>query len=258
MQNALQVFNFNDASPIRILLDESGEVWFVAKDIALALGYSNTVDAVAKHCKKSKSLKDMGSAFRTPHINQGLDPQIKLIPEADVYRLVMRSKLDTAESFQDFMVEEVMPSIRKTGSYGTPPSPPSYAETLRLYADSLEQMALDAPKVRLANLLTESTNTRPIRNWVKAMKSDTGLKVGEREVFRWLLEHHYFYKDKSNCYMPCSKHESNGTNYFSLVVKEVDGKPRRHLQITGKGVLALTDKVVGHFSQSPSALLPSG
>jgi prophage antirepressor-like protein len=60
-----------------------GEPWFVAKDIAVALGYADTKSAVIDHCKRAKSLKALGVANRHPQENQALDPQTKLIPEPD-------------------------------------------------------------------------------------------------------------------------------------------------------------------------------
>ena len=83
-----------------------GKPWFVATDIAAALGYERPNDAIHQHCKKVNK------------INYGVLPQgINAIPESDLYRLIMRSKLESAEKFQDWVVEEVLPAIRKTGSY---------------------------------------------------------------------------------------------------------------------------------------------
>jgi prophage antirepressor-like protein len=85
-----------------------GTPYFIAKDIASALGYSDTDQAVRMHCKKAKTL---------PVNLTGQVRKIKVIAEADIYRLVLKSKLESAERFQDWVVEEVLPSIRKTGSY---------------------------------------------------------------------------------------------------------------------------------------------
>jgi prophage antirepressor-like protein len=110
------------------------EPWFVAKDIADVLGYGNPQKAVRDHCK----------AHRPVGVNESftLDPQTNIIPERDVYRLIMRSKLPAAERFEEWVVSDVLPSIRKTGGYAAPAVLPSYAETLRLYADQIEQTQL--------------------------------------------------------------------------------------------------------------------
>lgn len=114
------IYSFQfDSMPIRILTDEEGTPWFVAKDVAETLGYKDTDAAVRTHCKKAKSLKDMDPAFHRVSMNQqlSLDPKTKLIPESDVYRLTMRSALESAGRFQDWVTEEVLPQIRKTGAY---------------------------------------------------------------------------------------------------------------------------------------------
>ena len=113
-------FNFNNAADLRVVSIE-GEPWFVAKDAAIALGYADTVNAVKLHCKKAKSLKDIGVVNHHPYTNQQLDLQTKVIPESDVYRLIMRSKLESAEAFQDWLADEVIPAIRKTGKYEAQP-----------------------------------------------------------------------------------------------------------------------------------------
>lgn len=85
----------------------NGKPYFVGKDIATSLGYSNTNDAVSRHCKgvvKHEGLKVNG----TP---------IALIPEGDVYRLIVKSKLPQAEKFEVWVFDEVLPTIRKHGMY---------------------------------------------------------------------------------------------------------------------------------------------
>jgi prophage antirepressor-like protein len=98
-----------DGLPIRTLT-RNGNPWFVAKDVAEVLGYSNPQKAVRDHCKRPEPA-GVNESF-TP-----LDPQTILIPEADIYRLVLRSKLPAAERFETWVVEEVLPQIRRTGSY---------------------------------------------------------------------------------------------------------------------------------------------
>ena len=113
--NEIQVFEKEGFGQIRIT-DNNGEPWFVAKDIAEALGYSNPSRSVQDHCKYVEILKTTSTVvLEIP--SRGL----QIIPESDVYRLIMRSKLESAESFQDWVVEEVLPSIRKKGSYEVTP-----------------------------------------------------------------------------------------------------------------------------------------
>jgi len=106
MLNELQVFNNELFGQVRIISLEEKE-YFVAKDIANALGYSNPRDAIIRHCKgvvKHDSFKEGGNT-------------ISLILEGDVYRLIARSKLPKAIEFESWIFDEVLPTIRKHGAY---------------------------------------------------------------------------------------------------------------------------------------------
>lgn len=115
MNDKIQVFNHPQFGNIYTIQTENGKVLFKATDVATALGYVRSADAVRKHCKGVAILE-------TPSENQFgavvMQPT-KYITEADIYRLVMRSKLPEAEKFQDWVCEEVLPSIRKHGAYLT-------------------------------------------------------------------------------------------------------------------------------------------
>jgi anti-repressor protein len=101
--------------PVRTLLID-GEPWFVGMDVTSLLGYVNGRDALA-------GLPDrMRNTVAIPDGNRG-NPNRAIISESGVYRLVMRSNLAAAESFQDWLAEDVIPSIRRTGSYSALASP---------------------------------------------------------------------------------------------------------------------------------------
>jgi prophage antirepressor-like protein len=113
--SAIIPFEFESVD-VRTVLDDQGEPWFVAKDVALALGYADTTQAVRTHCPSVKSLKDIVKTIRgvpgTP-----LQRHTKMIPEGDVYKLTLASTLPSAKRFQDWVAYDVIPTIRKTGSY---------------------------------------------------------------------------------------------------------------------------------------------
>jgi len=104
---SIQKFQHEKFGEIRIT-DKEGTPWFVANDIAVALGYEKPNNAINKYCKKVNK-------FNYPVTGRSLN----IISESDVFRLIMRSKLPSAIDFQDWVVEEVLPSIRKHGFYGT-------------------------------------------------------------------------------------------------------------------------------------------
>jgi anti-repressor protein len=91
------------------VIERDGEPWFVAKDVAELLGYAQPADAIRVHCKGVDETQ-------TPSLQGGLQ-RTEIIPERDVYRLIMRSKLPNAEQFEEWVVGTVLPSIRKHGGY---------------------------------------------------------------------------------------------------------------------------------------------
>ncbi|WP_110949515.1 BRO-N domain-containing protein [Pseudomonas bohemica] len=144
----LTSFNFN-GTDIRVITDEQGEPWFVAKDVADLLEYADTDQAVRTHCKAPKTY---------PVEMTGQVRHIKVIPERDVYRLVMRSKMPAAEAFEEWVVGDVLPTIRKTGSYQRPMTP---GEQLLANAQAVitierqqaeQQVALERIETRVANV----------------------------------------------------------------------------------------------------------
>jgi len=90
-----------------------GEPWFVGKDVDEALGYINPADAISKHCK--------GVAKRYPLGTVGGTQKVRFINEPDLFRLAVNSKLPSAEKFERWVFEEVLPAIRKTGQYQAKP-----------------------------------------------------------------------------------------------------------------------------------------
>lgn len=111
-------FSFKDKT-VRVI-EKDGEPWFVGKDVAKALGYSNPRDALGRHCRHAQNVG--GSRFPTP---PDLDPQTTIIPEGDVYRLIIRSHRPEAREFEALVMDEILPTIRKTGEYSakTPTHP---------------------------------------------------------------------------------------------------------------------------------------
>lgn len=107
--NQPQIFNF-EQNEVRTFL-ENDVPYFVANDVAKTLGYKNPSDATNKHCKKA--VKTWGSD------SLGRRQSFKVIPESDVYRLIIKSNLPSAEKFEAWVMEEVLPQIRKHGMYAT-------------------------------------------------------------------------------------------------------------------------------------------
>lgn len=110
--NEVKIFNNPDFGDIRTMMIE-GEPWFVGKDVASSLGYAKPLGAIATHVSEDDSLKQgltdaLGRTQETIFIN-----------ESGLYALIFSSKLESAKKFKKWVTSEVLPSIRKTGSYNT-------------------------------------------------------------------------------------------------------------------------------------------
>lgn len=139
MSQELTPFNFGDQELRIVIID--GEPWFVAKDAAKILGYKDTDGAIRKHVPEKYKMR--AAELTAP---SDLDPQTILISEPGLYRLIARSELESAEKFQDWVFEEVLPQIRKTGSYGVLPQ--DYPSALRALADAEEEKLKIAERAR--------------------------------------------------------------------------------------------------------------
>lgn len=150
----LKLFENPDFGDVRVLLDEKNNPWFVGNDIARCLGYENLGNAVKRFVDDEDSIiltsdcKSMGFKIN-PLINQAVR-EIKLINESGMYSLIMSSKMESAKKFKRWVTSEVLPSIRKTGSYSMPSKnelPSDYIEALEaLLKSEKEKRALAEAK----------------------------------------------------------------------------------------------------------------
>ncbi|TLQ03615.1 phage antirepressor [Pediococcus stilesii] len=140
--NELQNFNFEGSEVRTVLIND--EPYFVGKDVATAIGYRNTKDAINKHVK-SKYRRE--SRFATPSGTQTMT----VISEPGIYQLAGQSKLPTAEPFQDWIYEEVLPSIRKHGAYMTDEK----IEEALLNPDTIISLATKLKNEREGRLIAE-------------------------------------------------------------------------------------------------------
>lgn len=114
----LQIFNNSDFGEIRTL-EENSKVLFCATDVARALGYSNPHDAISRHCKGVVKREGVSQTTNQHGMTTQQVTELNFIPEGDVYRLITHSKLPSAERFESWVFDEVLPSIRKHGMYAT-------------------------------------------------------------------------------------------------------------------------------------------
>ena len=113
MENHLQIFSSPEFGEVRTKVDEKGEPWFCAKDVALALGYKRPEDAMTQHIEIEDSVK-----HRVMDRN-GKNRITTFINESGLYSLILSSKLENAKRFKHWVTSEVLPAIRKRGAYFT-------------------------------------------------------------------------------------------------------------------------------------------
>lgn len=121
--NNLQIFNSEEFGEIRTVTIDN-EPWFVGKDVATALGYSDTFGALKKHVDADDKQNCQNDSFDTPR-------GMTVINESGLYALIFGSKLESAKRFKHWVTSEVLPTIRKTGSYQ---KPMTVAEQIQLLA----------------------------------------------------------------------------------------------------------------------------
>lgn len=162
---------FNNEAGIRSIVDDDKQVWFVADDVCKFLGYKNTSAAISAHCNKvtdSKDLCDDVELARKVVLkdNNNHSQSLIAINEGDLYRLICRSRMPKARAFEKWVMEDVLPSIRKTGKYkvsrkitlSDPQAQDDYEKALAAQSEQCEIFPSMAPSVKLPSDVTERMN----------------------------------------------------------------------------------------------------
>lgn len=208
MQNVeLKRFNNHDFGSIRVL-EMNGEPWFIGKDVAKALGYSNTSDALSKHVDREDKLQ----IAKHDLLNQS-DIGTKgavIINESGLYSLILSSKLPNAKKFKRWVTSEVLPSIRKTGNYVSDKERlqlqlfsddklvvvHAHKELIKLEkAPLLAQLEEQAPDVVFARAIGNSSTLISVAELATLMNQN-GIEIGRNRLFEWLRVHGYLVKQK--------------------------------------------------------------
>lgn len=208
MDNKMAVFNNREFGSIRVI-EENGNYLFCGFDVAKALGYAKPRNAINTHCK---------GALKRGALTEGGVQELTFIPEGDVYRLIVHSRLPGAERFEKWVFDEVLPMIRKTGGYMT--------------ASLLEQAA-EKPEILLAfadRLLAEHEKNRQLSGEVERLRPKADfydafvheenctniratakeLQIGERAFCRFLMDAGFLYRCPAGYLLPYAKPSNNG------------------------------------------------
>ena len=246
-ENEIQVWNY-ESSEIRTV-QVNGEPWFVGKDVAAVLGYSNPRDAINKRVDD----EDKGVAKCD---TLGGVQDLTIINESGLYSLVLSSKLPNAKKFKRWVTSEVLPSIRKHGAYMTEQTleraltSPDFLIELATQlkteqeqrrrlettvAAQSKQMEQDKPKVLFADSVTASSSSILIGELAKLIKQN-GVDIGQRRLFEWMRANGYLIKRKGSEYnLPTQRSMEQGL----MEIKETS------VVHTGYTTISKTPKVTG-------------
>lgn len=207
--NELKIFENPKFGSIRVIEQEDG-LWFVGRDVAAALGYSDTDQALRKHVDDEDKLTRQFDG-------SGQSRSMTIINESGLYALVLSSKLPEAKTFKCWITHEVLPSIRKHGAYMTPET----LEAAILNPDTMiklctalkdEQDRRKALEVANSALTIDNQIMRPKADYFDELvdrnlltnfrETAKQLGVKEKEFIRFLLDKKYIYRDKRGKLMP--------------------------------------------------------
>lgn len=189
--NELQVFKNDMFGELRTI-EENGKTLFCAIDVARALGYKNPNHAISRHCRYC--LKRAA-----PH-PQSPDREIDMtfIPEGDIYRLIVRSTLPAAEKFEQWVFDDILPTIRRHGMYATKDllnNPDLAIAAFQALKDEREQKRLleeqlqkQLPYVRFAETVQATNDNILVRECSKLASNYIGVDIGEKKLYQKLRE----------------------------------------------------------------------
>ncbi|MCU6706916.1 Uncharacterized phage-encoded protein [uncultured Ruminococcus sp.] len=249
MDNTIKTFVNEEFGSVRTI-EENGKILFCGSDVAKALGYRRPKDAITAHCK---------GAVKRRLLTNGGAQEMKMISEGDVYRLISHSRLPSAEKFESWIFDDVLPTIRRTGGYVSneemfienylPFLDEPYKNLFRLQMIAINQLneriRHDKPLVDFANQVAGTENLIDMNAMAK-LAADEHFKIGRTRLFRWLK---YMGVLMANN-LPYQQFIDRG--YFAVKesVFEVDGMKKTYQQtlVTGKGqrfVINLLKKYYG-------------
>lgn len=255
--NELQVFNSPEFGDIRTV-EIDGKPYFVANDVARALGYVETAKAIRTHCKGVSEM-DIPS--------KGGIQCMKVIPEGDIYRLIVRSKLPSAEKFETWVFDEVIPSIRKNGGYIVGQETLSdeelmakailvaqkkIAERDKIIEKQRLKIEADRPKTIFADAVSTSHTSILIGDLAKLI-CQNGVQTGQKRLFQWMRENGYLMKTGASYNMPMQRYIEQGLfEVKESSVQNPDGSVRvtRTTKVTGKGQLYFINKFLVNEMES--------
>lgn len=233
--NKVKIFNSEEFGDVRTVTI-NGDPWFVGKDVAAALGFTNPRDAISTHVfdedKGVESIDTLGGKQKMTVIN-----------ESGLYALVFGSRLKSAQRFKHWVTSEVLPAIRKTGGYRTPA--PQGKELLALAVleaqKTIEAQNAEIERMRPKEIFADAASTSQtsilIGDLAKLLRQN-GVDTGQKRLFEQLRNEGYLMKTGSSRNMPTQRYVADGLFQIKeTVISNPNGSVRmtKTTKVTGKG-----------------------
>jgi len=268
MTNDVQIFKHEMFGEVRVV-QKDGKPYFVGKDVAKALGYADTDQAIRTHCKypTNQRVGVNTGCMRNDGTFIYQNKDMKIIPDSDLYRLIMRSQLESAEKFQDWVMEDILPTIARTGGYvsnedmfiniylhDAPEDIKNKFKAVTAVVKDLNnevkqlngKITEDKPKVIFAESIEKATTGIMVADMAKILKQN-GVEIGQHRLFQWLRQKGLCVKTGNSQNMPTqyamqlglmmilekTSHNKQG----SLVITKIP-------MITGKGQIYIVNKFI--------------
>lgn len=239
--NELKQFNFEN-NQVRTLLINN-EPWFVGKDVADILGYQNGSRDINRHVHEEDRQNYQNGTFDSPR-------GMTIINESGLYALVFSSKLQSAKKFKHWVTSEVLPTLRKTGSYATPQltgeelMAKALIEAKSVLERQNKQIIEMKPKAIFADAVATSDTSILIGDLAKLIKQN-GTDIGQKRLFERMRNDGYLIKTGTSKNMPTQKAMEKGLfEVKERVISNPDGSTRitRTTKVTGQGQIFFINK----------------
>lgn len=253
MEQKIKIFENEEFGSVRTI-EENGKILFCGSDVAKALGYRRPKDAINAHCK--------GAVKRRLLTNGGVQ-EMKMISEGDVYRLISHSRLPSAEKFERWIFDDVLPTIRRTGGYVSneemfienylPFLDEPYKKLFRLQMTFIsklnERIRNDKPLVDFALHVADSEDLIDMNAMAK-LAADKNFNIGRTRLFRWLKEMGVLMSNN----LPYQRYIDRRYFVVKESVFEVKGMKKTYRQtfVTGKGQLFIIGLLRKYYGKEMS------
>ena len=253
MDNMVKTFVNEEFGSVRTI-EENGKILFCGSDVAKALGYRRPKDAINAHCK---------GAVKRRLLTNGGAQEMKMISEGDVYRLISHSRLPSAEKFESWIFDDILPTIRRTGGYVSneemfienylPFLDEPYKNLFRLQMTFIsklnERIRNDKPLVDFALHVADSEDLIDMNAMAK-LAADKNFNIGRTRLFRWLKEMGVLMSNN----LPYQRYIDRRYFVVKESVFEVEGMTKTYQQtfVTGKGQLFIIGLLRKYYGKEMS------